>query len=106
MNFNRFWQPLVAVMLVTGTLATSPACAVSRGRLYVRVGPPRPVAEVIAVSPSPGYVWVPGYHRWDGGAYVWVAGAWMRPPRPRAVWVPGRWVQERRGWYFVEGRWR
>ena len=49
---------------------------------------------------------VPGYHMWNGGAYVWAPGRWMLPPRARAAWVPARWVRDRRGWYFVEGHWR
>jgi hypothetical protein len=106
MNPTRFWQKLATTTVVAVTLAISTAC-VTGGRLYVQVGPPRPLVEAAVVSPGPGYVWTPGYHRWDGGGYVWVPGAWVRAPRPRAVWVPGRWVRDRRhGWYYVEGRWR
>jgi hypothetical protein len=25
---------------------------------------------------------LPGYHNWDGHAYVWVPGRWEVPPRP------------------------
>jgi hypothetical protein len=104
---TRFWQKFAATTLVMLSLALSAACAGSSGRLYVRVAPPRPVVEAAVVSPGPGYVWVPGYQRWDGRAYVWVPGVWMRAPRARARWVPGHWAQDRRrGWYFVEGRWR
>jgi hypothetical protein len=106
-NHDRSWQKMAARALTALTLALSTACAASSGRLYVRVGPPRAFVEARVASPGPGYVWVPGYHRWDGAAYLWVPGAWARPPRPRAAWVPGRWAQDRRrGWYFIEGRWR
>jgi hypothetical protein len=87
-------------------LAATAACAAPSGRVYVRVGPPAPIVEARVVAPGPGYVWVPGYHVWNGSAYVWTPGAWVRPPRPRAVWVAPHWVRERRGWYFVEGHWR
>ena len=107
MNTRRFWPTLAAATLITMTLALSTACSASGGRLYVRVAPPSPVVEAAMVSPGPGYVWVPGYHRWEGGGYVWIPGVWRRPPRPRAAWVPGHWAQDRRhGWYFVEGHWR
>jgi len=107
MSMRRFWKTVVGSTLLLLTLAISPACAGSSGRLYVRVAPPRPVVEARIVSPGPGYVWLPGYQRWDGRGYIWVPGAWMRPPRPRARWVPGHWAQDRRrGWFFVEGRWR
>ena len=39
----------------------------AHAQIVVRIGPPppRPV-EVVPVAPHGGYVWVPGYHRWDG----------------------------------------
>jgi YXWGXW repeat-containing protein len=82
------------------------AWAAPRGRVYVRVGPPAPIVEVRAVQPGQRHMWVAGYHRWDGRAYVWVPGAWALPPRPHAVWVAPHWAHDRRGWYFVEGHWR
>jgi len=108
MTAHRFWRTASAVLLLSATIAATPACAApARGRLYVRVGPPAPIVETRIVAPGPGYVWIPGYHSWNGAAYVWVPGRWDRPPRARARWVPGRWVNEgRRGWYFVEGHWR
>ena len=93
-------------LLVAATVASTAACTDTRGRLHVRLGPPAPVIETRVVSPGPGYVWIDGYQRWDGGRYAWVAGRWERPPRPRARWVRGRWARDRRGWYFVDGHWR
>jgi hypothetical protein len=104
---QRLWRFLAGVVLVTATLAVSSACAAPRGRLYVRVGPPAPIVEARVVAPGPGYVWIPGYHSWDGRAYVWVPGRYERAPRANARWVPARWVREgRHGWYLVEGHWR
>src|SRR5262249_41832838 len=74
--------------------------------VYVRIGPPRAPVERRPVAPGRGYVWTPGYHRWDGHAHAWVPGAWVRPPRPHAHWVPARWMHRRGGWVFVEGHWR
>ncbi|MEP6995021.1 MAG: hypothetical protein ABI968_10910 [Acidobacteriota bacterium] len=65
-----------------------------------------PVSEVRVVAPGPNFVWIPGYHRWDGAAYVWVAGRWDRAPRAHARWVAGRWRHHRNGWFWVEGRWK
>jgi WXXGXW repeat (2 copies) len=103
---ERFLRGASAALLLSATLAAAPACA-PRSRVYVRVGPPAPIIETRVVAPGPGFVWIPGYHRWTGSAYLWVPGRWDRPPRARAVWVPGRWVHSgRRGWYFAEGHWR
>jgi hypothetical protein len=92
---------LAAVTLVAAVPGRADA------RIYVRIGPPAPVAEVRAVAPGPRHVWIPGYHRWDGSAYVWVGGRWDLPPAGRAAWVPGHWSHHHsRGWYWVEGHWR
>ena len=107
MTTDRSWRVLAGAILLTATVATGTACATPRGRVYLRVGPPAPIVETRLVAPGPGYVWVAGYHRWDGRVYAWVPGVWLRSPRPRAVWVAGRWVHEgRHGWYFVDGHWR
>ena len=106
MSILRYGRTVAAALMVCGTIAASPACATPRGRVYVRVAPPAPIIETRAVAPGPGYLWLPGFYRWNGAAYAWAPGRWERAPRARAVWVPGRWVRERRGWYFVEGHWR
>jgi hypothetical protein len=82
-------------------------CAVHGGAIvYVPNGPPTVVAEVTTTSPGGGYVWVPGYHSWNGSAYVWVGGRWERPPHGRAHWEAGRWQHGQHGWYWRDGRWR
>jgi len=34
--------------------------------------------EAQTVAPGPGYIWTPGYWRWNGATCVWVSGAWVR----------------------------
>ena len=67
--------------------------------------PPPPPAETIVVAPGPGYVWIGGEWIWNGH-WVWVAGHWGYPPRPRAVWVHGYWYHGPHGWYRSAGHWR
>ncbi len=73
---------------------------------YVRVAPPPPVVERPYAAPGRGFVWVPGYHRWNGHAYIWTGGRWVLPPRPAAVWVPGRWDRGPSGYHWMPGHWR
>jgi WXXGXW repeat (2 copies) len=101
---TRIAVPVLSAMVFGIVLSAATASASTH--VYVRIGPPAPVVEVRAVAPGPRYVWIDGYHRWNGRAYVWTPGRWVVPPRAHAVWVPARWVHERRGWYFVEGHWR
>ncbi len=95
-------------VLVLSVLTLAPALpADANTRIYVRIAPPAPIVETRVVAPGPRHVWIAGYHRWDGRAYVWVPGRWDLPPAGRSVWVPGHWVRHRRnGWYWVEGHWR
>jgi len=74
--------------------------------VYVRIAPPHVLVEHPGPRPGPEYVWTPGYHRWDGHAYAWVGGAWVRPPRPHAHWVAAHWVHRPGGWVLIEGHWR
>jgi hypothetical protein len=94
-----------AAVLASSVVALS-ACYATSGGLYVETGPPAPIVEAVVVSPGPEFVWVPGYYRWDGGAYLWMAGRWERPPHGQRRWVPGSWDHSKRGWRYREGRWR
>ena len=96
-------RSLWAATVLAGALWAAPAFA---ARVYVTVAPPAPIAEVRVVAPGPHHIWIAGFHRWDGRAYIWVPGRWELPPRPGVVWVPGHWRHARRGWYWVEGHWR
>jgi len=82
------------------------AIGAANAQVVVRIAPPRPIVERRIPAPGVGYVWTPGYHRWDGAAYAWNAGAWVQPPRPNARWVAHRWVHRNGGWVLEEGRWR
>ena len=99
-------KSLTGALLLGASLLVISACVGASGRVYVRSGPPPLRSEAVIVSPGPGYIWVPGYYRYDGGGYLWVGGRWDRPPRGRGRWVPSHWERDRRGWYFVEGHWR
>jgi hypothetical protein len=87
-------------------LAGSMAADAFAQEVVVRVAPPRPLVERAVPAPGPGYVWIAGYHRWDGRAYVWVPGRWELPPHRHARWIGARWVHRHGGWVLVEGHWR
>ena len=94
-------------------LVTASAIFLSVGsanaQIVVRIGPPPPRPVEVVPAPPPAHrdwVWVPGYHRWDGHKYVWVRGEYRRPPHAGAVWVPGEWREEGGGHVWHEGTWR
>jgi hypothetical protein len=92
------------VLAVLLALCLTPA--VSMAQVIVRIAPPPPIVEHYGAPPHPGWVWIPGYHRWDGHRYVWVKGFWRLPPRPGSVWVAHHWEQRNGGWVLIEGHWR
>jgi len=92
-------------------LSTLLGAAFCIGSLYaadvvVKVRPPAVRVEHRPVRPGANYVWVGGYNRWDGNAYVWEPGRWEVPPHAHAVWVAPRWEHRNGGYVFVTGRWR
>ena len=84
-------------------LAATPALVQSAVSVEITVAPPVPRVEVVP-PPRPGYVWGPGYWRWDGHRHVWAEGRWMRA-RHGNVWVPEHWNQKGNHWVFVPGHW-
>lgn len=93
----------VLLSVIFGSALTLGAFAAD---VVVRVAPPAAVVERPGRAPSANHVWVAGYHRWDGRAYVWVPGRYEVPPRPHAHWVAHHWVHRDGGWVLVEGHWR
>jgi hypothetical protein len=96
----------VRKLALAALLGLSLLPAAANAQVYVRVGPPAPVVEHPGPPPGAGFVWIAGYHRWDGAHYVWVPGHYDRAPHPGARWVPHRWVHRHDGWVLVEGHWR
>src|SRR5262245_17876735 len=72
---------LAAAMFASAVILFAPGCASQPppDTVYVADGPPAMQIEVVAVSPGPDFVWVPGWWNYDR-TYVWVAGSWQRPP--------------------------
>jgi len=93
-------------LLLTTLFGVALGLGSARAEVVVSVAPPRARVEHHGHRPSPNHVWLNGYNRWDGRAYVWEPGRWEVRPRARAVWVAPRWVHRHHGWVFVEGHWR
>jgi len=95
---KRIYILIFSLLLAAGLASAS--------EVVIRVAPPMPVhVGVVGVAPGPGFVWMEGYHAWRGGAYAWVPGRWVRPPRPAAVWIPPHYNRVPGGWVFVRGHW-
>ena len=95
-------RPLaIAAIVATTALAAQAAKFVTE---VVTTQPPAPVVETVTVAPHPGWVWRPGYYKWEGHKYVWTGGEWVAP-HPGYHWQPHTWVKEGKGWRLREGEW-
>ncbi len=94
------------VVLATLLACSLGACVVpARGRTVVDIDVRPPEPRVVEVpGPRVGYVWAPGYWRWDGHHHVWVDGRWMREHRG-SHWVPAHWEERHGRYHFEEGHW-
>ena len=99
MRFTKWTGFILGILILAGATSAS-------AQVVVQVRPPHAIVERRGPAPGRGYVWIPGYQRWDGRGYVWTPGRWERPPRRHARWIPSRWVRRGNRWVFREGRWR
>jgi hypothetical protein len=100
---------LRAILLATAATACLSACVVSGpypgGRAYVDVAvAPPPERIVIAPAVRPGYVWAPGYWRWDGRRHVWQDGRYVHE-RGGYHWHAAHWEEHNGRYHLEEGRW-
>jgi hypothetical protein len=102
-------KKLPALILLAVVSLSLGACVAERpvrrhAAVEVTVRPPEP-RVLIVPAPRAGYVWAPGFWRWNGRAHVWVDGRWLREQSGKH-WVPAHWEEGRRGyWHFEEGHW-
>ena len=94
---------LVATALAGAMLLSSVAPAFASVAIDINVAPPAPrVVEV--PPPRPGFVWAPGYYRWDGHRHIWVDGRFIRERRG-SHWVPEHWDERHGRYHFIPGLW-
>ncbi len=96
---------IAAATLALGAAALAPTAALAQVDFSVVIGnAPPPLRFESVPPPRYGYVWAPGFWRWDGYRYTWVAGHWLRE-RPGYRYVPSEWVRVNNGWGWREGGW-
>ncbi|MEO8671692.1 MAG: YXWGXW repeat-containing protein [Tahibacter sp.] len=103
MSINKLLAPLILVAALGGASWAPTSEARVNVDVDVRVAPPALRAERVP-SLHRGYVWVPGYWRWNGHRHVWVAGYRLRE-RSGRHYFPARWEQRGPAWHFHPGYW-
>jgi len=84
------FQRFIPALLLAAALPIGAHAQIS---LSINVAPPPLPVYVQPAIPAAGYIWTPGYWRWDpaGADYFWVPGTWIAPPYVGALWTPGYW---------------
>ena len=93
----------ISLPALTVPALVTPAAAQANLNISIGRPPPAPIYEVTP-APRPGYVWAPGYYRYEGNHYLWTKGRWMAERRGYH-WTNDRWEHGSHGWYHVPGRW-
>ncbi len=84
----------------TATPNSAPRAAVSTAAT-----PPPPPEEDQPILSQDGYLWTPGYWYWRALRYVWIPGAWVRPPQAGLLWTPAYWSRAGAVFVFHPGQW-
>jgi hypothetical protein len=94
----------LALPLVAGALLAGNALPARAALIDITIAPPAPRSEPVPPARM-GFVWAPGFWRWDGHQHVWEAGHWEKD-HPGHHWVPAAWTPGPGGHYrFAEGHW-
>ncbi|WP_329740869.1 hypothetical protein [Dyella sp. A6] len=109
MRLPRKLALIAGLAIAFGGMAyTQPAAAQVHVGVGIGIGiaPPPPRVERLP-PPRAGFVWAPGYWRWNARwhRHVWVTGHWVRVRRGYH-YRPAHWQRGPRGqWHFRPGHW-
>jgi WXXGXW repeat (2 copies) len=93
-----------AVLCVALGLGAASLPAVAELRVVVRDAPPPLQIETVPAA-RPGYLWAPGFWRWQNRRHVWAVGHWERERRGQR-YESARWEQRGDRYHFAPARWQ
>jgi hypothetical protein len=85
--------------------ANAPLGAAPAGTVSSATPPPPLPSEDQPTLSQDGALWTPGYWYWRDLRYVWIPGAWVRPPESGVLWTPGYWRRAGTVYIFHPGYW-
>jgi hypothetical protein len=102
---HRVYQPAPPVVYQQQPMPQAMPAGQPAPVVVYQAPPPPPQAEVVTVSPGPGFFWIPGIWIWEGGRHVWRGGHW-EAHRPGYTYVPHQWGRVGNAWHLNGGYWR
>jgi hypothetical protein len=100
----RLGQLLAATFAVVSVAMTAATPAYGAATEISSSKPPPALLVEVEPQHRPGYVWVPGFWRWNGVSHVWVKGHFIVARRGHK-YVPEHWVETNGKWIFYPGVW-
>jgi len=79
--------------------------ASTSGSVSTAATPPPLPAEQQPTLSEDGELWTPGYWYWRNPGYIWIPGAWVRPPQAGVLWTPPYWSSAGTVFVFHPGHW-
>ena len=102
MRLKNFASALLAAAACVSTLPAL-GCYATTDAYIADESPPPPQDEYVVYRP--GFVFIHGHWRHDGGRWAWHRGYYERE-RPGYVYVEGRWERHGNHHVWVNGSWR
>ena len=93
-----------AALCIALGFGAAPVTALADTRVVVRVAPPAMQVEEVPAARR-GYLWAPGYWRWQNRQHVWSKGHWERERRGQRF-EGARWEQRGERYQFAPARWQ
>jgi hypothetical protein len=92
-------------LLLCALIALSSVAMPASAQINISIGAaPPPVRYEAVPAPRSGYVWAPGYWRWQDPRHVWTNGRWIEA-RPGHYWVADRWEPKDGHHHYKAGHW-
>lgn len=101
-----YWQWIDSTWVwLAGVWRVPEADVIAEQTTTAPTAPPPPKVEAPPAAPVATVVWVPGFWQWDGGTWIWIAGAYQMRPTASLSWRAPAWQPRGNVHVLVPGAW-
>ncbi len=101
-----YWQWIDSTWVwLAGVWRVPEADIIAEQTTTAPTAPPPPKVEAPPAAPVATVVWVPGFWQWDGGTWIWIAGAYQLRPTASLSWRAPAWQPRGTIHVLVPGAW-
>lgn len=101
-----YWQWIDSTWVwLAGVWRVPEADIIAEQTTTAPTAPPPQKVEAPPAAPVATVVWVPGFWQWDGGTWIWIAGAYQLRPTASLSWRAPAWQPRGNVHVLVPGAW-